>query len=95
MQFLENKAKGVKVQIIKEVQAEWEKLSDFLKLPRSTVCNLKAHLNWTPDSACRSIFERWLNGEGIVPKTWGTLIKVFKDMGYLTHSQDIALVLEQ
>ncbi len=95
MRFLENKAEGVKVQIIEEVQAEWEKLSDFLELPHTTVRNLKAHPNWTPDSACRSVFVKWLNGEGIAPKTWGTLIRVFKRMGYLELAHNVTRALEQ
>ncbi len=94
LRFLENKAKGVKVQNIKEVQAEWVELSDLLHLPPMTVRNLRAYPNWIPESACRSVFVDWLSGKGSVPITWGTLIEVFKTMGYSELSHKITLALE-
>ncbi len=93
LRLLENATKEIKVTIIATVQADWEKLSDSLELPVETVRNLKAYPSFTPENACRSVFEKWLRGEGIKPKTWWTLIKVFWKMGNNTLVDNLIAVL--
>ncbi len=92
--LLENVTKGIKVKIIEKVQADWVMLSDLLELPDATVSNVMAHPGWTPSNASRTIFVKWLNGQGIKPKSWGTLIRVFRSMGYRKLADDISLILE-
>ena len=64
--------------IIDGVQAHWVDLVDHLRLPRGTVEVLKAQPNFTPQKACREVFNKWLNSEGDpeVLKTWETVITV-------------------
>ncbi len=76
------------------MQAEWEKLSDFLELPYTTVSNLRARQEFTPESACRSVIVSWLNGGGLEPKTWGTLVEVLKDMKKGTLANKLAMALK-
>ena len=77
LRSLENVKKGLELNIIDEVQADWEALVDHLKLPDCTVRNLR-HLN-NNEAACRRVFELWLDGEGL-PQNWHTIISVLKKM---------------
>ena len=70
---------GKRVEIIKEMQPEWEQLAGHFRLSDETVPALKANgLNAV--QACREVFDRWLKAEtnADVPKTWETVIKVVR-----------------
>lgn len=85
---------AVTVCIIEEVLAYWVDLADFLDLPTVTVRNLRAEPNFTPESACRTVFERWLNGQGRGPRTWDTLVQVLGEMGMRSLAENIVLALK-
>lgn len=85
------------MQIITQMQAEWPKLVDFLELPTAdvTVQNLKAERDYSPQSACRKVFSRWLDSgdQSRMPKEWNTVLEVVSDMGNQRLSDDIRSVL--
>ena len=41
----------------------------------------------------RTILERWLNGEGLEPKTWATLIRILNKSGRGELANKIELIL--
>ena len=94
LRFLENK-NGDHIEIIENLQADWRKLSDFLELPSMTVRNLRHDPDYSPENACRNVLEKWLDGEGIDLKTWGTLMDVLRKMQKTTFANLIFTVLQQ
>ncbi len=86
LRYLSNEARGVAVKIIEEVQKDWRALSDHLQLPDLTVGNLEEFSN---ERACRTVFVKWLNGEGRGPKNWYTVMNVLTAMNYRTVAEKI------
>ena len=91
IRFLENEAKKLKIYILEEVQADWVELADHLQLPPTTIRNLRS---LTPERACRDVFDIWLGGEGVGPRTWETLISVFRNMRKQTLADKISGALQ-
>ena len=93
--FMENERKGIKVEIIERVQANWVELADHFRLPSQTVNNIKAQTGVTPAEACREVFKRWLVAESNpkLPKTWETLIKVMRRIGDDKLAEEITDIL--
>ena len=93
--FMENEKKGIEVRIIDRVQAYWEELADYLRLPPHTAANLRVQPGFTPARACREIFKEWLEAESNpkVPKTWQTVIKVICRIGNAQLADEITNIL--
>ena len=92
---LENERKHKNVRIIDELQADLQALSDLLQLPDTTVRNLRTARNFTADDGCRSVFQKWLGGEGRQPRTWATLIKVIRELNKRALADKILDILQQ
>ena len=72
---------GMVFELVKEVSTDWEKLALALHL-RGEIIRKQSHFQ--AETACRNILQRWLNGEGRQPVTWGTLVDGLEDIGYGT-----------
>ncbi len=90
LRYLSNKARGLTIKIIELVQKDWRTLSDHLQLPGPTVRNLEEFSN---ERACRTVFVKWLDGQGRDPKNWYTVMEVLKEMGLETVANEIPLAL--
>ena len=73
--------KGMVFEVVKEVSTDWEKLALALHL-RGEIIREQRHLQ--PEAACRTILQRWLNGDGRQPVTWDTLLDCLEDIGHGT-----------
>ena len=73
--------RGMVFEVVKEVSTDWEKLALALHL-RGDIIREQRHFQ--PEAACRTILQRWLNGDGQQPATWGTLLDCLEDIGHGT-----------
>ncbi len=89
--YLRNPTTGASVRIIETIQANWPQLAEFLWLPSHTIANLRANPNYAPGTACREVFNIWLNGDDtlLMPKNWNTVIKVMGQLGNAKLGQAI------
>ena len=67
---------GKKLQLIKRITGKWERVATRLYFPVDAIEVISRDSHHRCDSACRTMFSRWLDGEGREPRTWGTLVAV-------------------
>ena len=96
MKYRDENGEDVDVRIFDNVKADWVELVDYLGLPDGTVSTVKAEPGWNTDTACRTVFTRWLSREGREPITWATLIQVLgvEMTGYKEFVKKIKLALD-
>ena len=70
---------GKKLQLIKRITGKWEQVATRLYFPADAIEVISRDSYHQCDSACRTMFSRWLDGEGREPRTWGTLVTVLKE----------------
>ena len=85
MEYQDENGKEIEVRILDKVKPSWINLANALSLPQNTEANEKAVAGWTPEGACRNVFSKWLNGSGVYPLTWPTLLKALKKLGGYKH----------
>ena len=68
-------------ELVKEVSTDWEKLALALHLRGEII---REQSQFQVEAACHNILQRWLNGEGRQPVTWGTLVDGLEDIGHGT-----------
>ena len=42
-----------------------------------------------PETCCESVFQHWLEGNGVQPATWGTLIRLLEDCQCNVIAQEV------
>lgn len=72
---------GMVFEVVEEVSTDWEKLALALHF-RGEIIRKQRHFQ--PEAACCTILQRWLNGNGLQPVTWETLVECLEDIGYGT-----------
>ena len=72
---------GMVFELVKEVSTDWEKLALAFHLRGEII---REQSQFQVEAACHNILQRWLNGEGRQPVTWGTLVDGLEDIGYGT-----------
>ena len=74
---------GQKIEIIKTVAPDWKNIGTLLDFDANgnTLSRLQANNN-DVDSCCRYMFHYWLQGNGIQPATWATLVKILEDCNF-------------
>lgn len=73
--------KGEKVEVIKSLAADWKSFGVHLDFDGDgTTLNLieAGHRNH-PIACCMEMFQRWLQGSGRQPVTWGVLVELLED----------------
>ena len=67
-----------KLQLIKQITStgKWERVATQLYFPADAIELISRDAHHRCDSTCRTMFSRWLDGEGREPRTWGTLVTV-------------------
>ena len=59
-----------------ESTGKWERVATRLYFPADAIEVISRDFQQQCDSTCRTMFSRWLDGEGHEPRTWGTLVTV-------------------
>ena len=70
-----------KVKIIESVATDWRKIGMLLDFdPVGKRLEIIAETERDkPEECCRSMFQYWLQGNGLQPVTWITLVRVLED----------------
>ena len=79
----------MKLELIACVTADWERVATRLHFPGYTIKAVSRDSQHQSDQACRSMFTRWLNGEGRQPVTWGTLITALYEAKLASVAQEL------
>ena len=88
-------AQGKKINIIEKVAPFWQKLGDQLNFDDSgsRLDLIKVKYPANPEDCCRAMFQHWLNGNGLSPYSWRTLIKLLNDLDQVVLAKDIRSAL--
>ena len=83
-------AGGKKIKIIERVAPFWQSLGDQLDFDESgsKLSLIKADHS-TSEACCRAMFQHWLNGNGVSPCSWHTLIELLDDLDQEVLAQEI------
>ena len=79
-----------KIKIIERVAPFWQSLGDQLDFDESgsKLALIKADHS-TSEACCRAMFQHWLNGNGVTPCSWRTLIGLLDDLDQEVLGQEI------
>ena len=79
-----------KLQLVKRVASKWKRVATRLYFSQETIDAISLDSHHQCDPACRTMFTRWLDGEGRGPKTWRTLIAALceADLSSVAHELD-------
>jgi hypothetical protein len=83
--------KGKKINIIETVSTKWQKFGALLDFDGSgTKLELiKKTYPSDPEDCCRSMFQHWLNGNGVKPCSWRKLIELLEDSKFKSLAKDV------
>ena len=87
------KGNGKTVKVIRRVAAKWEEVATSLHFDGHDIERIKRDHNNSCLEACRTVFMEWLEGEGLEPITWETLIKVLNEAGFSEPASDLEHVI--
>ena len=85
---------GRPVRVVEEVSADWEKLALALHFRGVIVRAVEQSQHFQVEAACRTILQRWLEGEGLQPVTWETLVEALVDIEHGALAGDLRRELE-
>ena len=74
-------AEGKKIKIIPTVASQWQSLGDQLDFDKSgkKLKEIEDKYPSDPKACCRSMFQHWIDGNGVHPRSWRKLIEVLDD----------------
>ena len=74
-------AEGKKIKIIPTVASQWQSLGDQLDFDKSgkKLKEIEDKYPSDPKACCRSMFQHWIDGNGVQPCSWRKLIEVLDD----------------
>ena len=74
--------------VIEKVCSKWRPLADLLEIDHNVTAGLQEKSHGDPESACREVFTKWLNGEGSTP-TWEELIDCIESVGFSMFAKEL------
>ena len=85
---------GRAFKVVEKVSADWEEVALALHFDHEVIRAVKQSEHFKVKAACRSILQRWLDGEGLQPVTWETLVEALVDIEHGTLARDLRRELE-
>ena len=85
-------ADGQKIEIVKTVASQWRDIGDLLDFDASgeTLQRIQADEGQRGvESCCRSMFQHWLQGNGVRPASWATLLEILEDSRFVSLAADV------
>ena len=84
-------SQGKKVNTIERIAHRWKYLGDMLNFDDlgSKLTNIEADHRGHSEACCRAVFQHWIQGNGVTPCSWRTLIGLLDDLDEVVLSQDI------
>ena len=80
--------------MVQMVSAKWEELALALHFDREVIRAAERSQHFQVEAACRTILQKWLDGEGLQPVTWETLMEALVDIEHGTLAGDLRRELE-
>ena len=80
---------GRAFKVVEKVSAAWEELALALHFDGEVLRAVKRSEHFQVKAACRTILQRWLDGEGLQPVTWETLVEALVDIEQGTLARDL------
>ena len=86
---------GKKIKIISELAPCWRDLGFLMNFDvrGKEVETIEQKYRGDPKDCCRAIFQHWLDGNGVRPCSWGTLIQLLDDCDQDALVQEIQSAL--
>ena len=74
-------AAGGKIRIISQLGPHWRNLGYIMNFDDTgaKIESIEQKYRGDPEDCCRAMFQHWLNGNGVRPCSWGTLIELLED----------------
>ena len=87
--------RGRVVRVMEEISADWEKLALALHFRGGVIRTVRKSEQFQVEKACCTILHRWLDGEGLQPVTWGTLVECLEDIDHWSLAGNLRKELDQ
>ena len=85
---------GRPVRVVEEVSPDWEKLALALQFRGCVIRAVERNQHFQVEAACRTILQKWLDGESGQPVNWETLMECLEDIGRSTLASELRRELE-
>ena len=84
-----------KIRIISWLAPHWRDLGYIMNFDPtgSEIETIEQKYRGDPKDCCRAVFQHWLNGNGVRPCSWGTLIDLLDDIDQVVLAQEIQSAL--
>ena len=82
------------IRVIKRVAVKWEDVATQLHFEGYDIDAIGRDANHKTDSACRTMFTKWLEGEGRKPTTWRTLITALNEADLSVVAEELNTLLK-
>ena len=84
-------AEGKKVKIIPTVAPQWQSLGDQLEFDKNgkKLKEIEDKYPGDPKACCRSMFQHWIDGNGVQPCSWRQLIEILDDCEFEELAEEI------
>ena len=94
-QLLLLKTADGKIRIISRLAPRWRDLGYIMNFDDTgaEIETIEQKYRGDPKECCQAMFQLWLNGNGIRPCTWGTLIELLEDCEQEALAEDIQSAL--
>ena len=86
---------GRVIKVVEEVSADWDELALALHFSGGVIQTVRESEHFQVKRACRDILHRWLDGQGLQPVTWNTLVECLEDINHLSLAGDLRKELDQ
>ena len=87
--------RGRVVRVIEEISADWEKLALALHFRGGVIRTVRESEHFQVEGACRTILHKWLDGQGLQPVTWDTLVECLEDINHRSLAEDLRKELDR
>ena len=86
---------GRVVRVMEEISADWEKIALALHFSGGVIRAVRESEHFQVERACRTILHRWLDGQGLQPVTWDTLVECLEDINHGSLAGDLRKELDR
>ena len=87
--------RGREVRVIEEIAADWKRLALALHFRRGVLWAVRESEHFQVENACCTILHKWLDGQGLQPVTWDTLVECLEDIGHRSLAEDLRKELDR
>ena len=87
--------RGRVVRVIEQISADWEKLALAFHFRGGVIRTVRESEHFQVEKTCHTILHKWLDGQGLQPVTWDTLVECLEDIGHRSLAEDLRKELDR